>query len=211
MYFENPFSGASFRMKLFPVLLAAGLAALASAVGRTQVSHGPEMQTRLDRQSVRRIRLPPVRGKVFDRHGICLADNRPSYRIGLFPEELRRSGGIGRTVDAVMETADDIGRLIGNAPTLTREKVEQHLRTRQPLFLAGWEDVDPQTMAAFAERAYGVPAADIEVDPKRVYPYGSATAHVVGYVGQPDASQASDLRDYHFYVPTQVGKSGVES
>lgn len=211
MYFENPFSGASPRMKMFPVLLTAGLVILASAVWRTQVPHGAEMQTRLDRQSVRRIRLPPVRGKIFDRHGVCLADNRPSYRIGLFPEELRRPGGMGRTVDAVLETADRISRLIGNDSMLTPEKVVRHLRTRQPLFLVGWEDVDPQTMAAFAERAYGVPAADIDVDPKRIYPYGWATAHVVGYVGQPDASQATDLRDYHFYVPNQVGKSGVEA
>ncbi len=198
-------------MKLFPVLLTLGLGILLGSVWKIQMARGTEYQKKLERQSARRIRLPAVRGRIFDRNGICLADNRPVYRIGLFPGELRRPGPLGRTVDAVMETAQRIGELIGYPPDLTREQVVRHLRTRQPLMLIGWSDVDPQTLAAFAERAPGVSGADIDVVPRRTYPEGPALAHVVGYVGQPDRSEATDVGKYHFYVPSLVGKSGIEA
>jgi len=40
-------------------------------------------------QSYRTVRIPAVRGKILDRNGLVLAENRPSYDINLYIEELR--------------------------------------------------------------------------------------------------------------------------
>lgn len=40
-------------------------------------------------QSYRTVRIPAVRGKILDRKGLVLAENRPSYDINLYIEELR--------------------------------------------------------------------------------------------------------------------------
>ncbi len=45
-------------------------------------------QEKLETQSVRTVRIPAVRGKILDREGRPLAENRPSYNVDLYMEEL---------------------------------------------------------------------------------------------------------------------------
>ena len=40
-------------------------------------------------QSFRTVRIPAIRGKILDRHGVPLAENQPSYNVGLYLDELR--------------------------------------------------------------------------------------------------------------------------
>src|SRR5204863_8842668 len=40
-------------------------------------------------QAYRTVRIPAIRGKVLDRHGNPLAENRPSYNVNLYLDELR--------------------------------------------------------------------------------------------------------------------------
>src|SRR6185295_16636874 len=40
-------------------------------------------------QSFRTVRIPAIRGKILDRHGVALAENQPSYNIILYLDELR--------------------------------------------------------------------------------------------------------------------------
>ena len=84
-----------------------GMLALFGVLGfrlwNLQVAQGTEYQRRLAKQSLRSVRLPGIRGRIYDRNGVALADNRPSYCVSLFLEEFRQSGGLQRTVDRVME------------------------------------------------------------------------------------------------------------
>ena len=36
-------------------------------------------------------RIPAVRGKILDRNGTALAENRPTYNVSLYLDELRKS------------------------------------------------------------------------------------------------------------------------
>lgn len=40
-------------------------------------------------QSFRTVRIPAIRGKILDRHGTAIAENRPSYNVILYLDELR--------------------------------------------------------------------------------------------------------------------------
>jgi len=40
-------------------------------------------------QSFRTVRIPAIRGKILDRHGVALAENQPSYNVILYLDELR--------------------------------------------------------------------------------------------------------------------------
>ena len=39
-------------------------------------------------QSLRRIRIPSARGEIVDRNGVVLANNRPSYDIAIYLDQL---------------------------------------------------------------------------------------------------------------------------
>lgn len=71
----------------FVVLL--GMGALAGGLWFHQIVFYQRYTQNLKTQSFRSVRLPAVRGKVMDRNGNVLAENRPSYNVDLYLEELR--------------------------------------------------------------------------------------------------------------------------
>src|SRR5205823_9155956 len=49
-----------------------------------------DYRANLEMQAFRTLRIPAVRGKILDRNGNVLAENRPSYNVSLYLEELRK-------------------------------------------------------------------------------------------------------------------------
>ena len=72
----------------------AGAGRAGRAAGRTVVGAGgvgPGLLANLETQSFRTVRIPAVRGRILDRNGMALAENRPTYNVSLYLEELRKS------------------------------------------------------------------------------------------------------------------------
>ena len=67
------------QLRLVAVVLLAGLLVLLIGLWWVQVVSAHEYQSHLETQSYRTIRLPAVRGKILDREGCVLAENRPRY------------------------------------------------------------------------------------------------------------------------------------
>lgn len=76
------------QLQLLTVMLCAGLAVLLAGLWWVQIVNAGRYQESFEIQSFRSVRQPAVRGKILDRNGVVLADNRPSYNINLYLEEL---------------------------------------------------------------------------------------------------------------------------
>src|SRR5947207_12327100 len=81
------------RLRAVAVVLVAGLAALIAGLWWVQIVCARDYQANLEMQSFRTVRMPAVRGKITDRNGIVLAENRPTYNISLYLDELRKDFG----------------------------------------------------------------------------------------------------------------------
>ncbi|MBL9138247.1 MAG: hypothetical protein JNK85_20430 [Verrucomicrobiales bacterium] len=79
------------RLRVVAVVVLVGLLVLAGGLWRLQVMAAHRYARSEEAQSVRLVRVPAVRGKILDRNGIALAENRPSYDVNLYVEELRSS------------------------------------------------------------------------------------------------------------------------
>jgi len=197
------------RIRLVLGAMLACFLLLVGALWRIQVARGQEYQKNLVRQSVRRIRIPGMRGRIFDRQGRILADDAPSYCLAIYLEELRRPGPWKKTVDRVMELIEKLSGILELPPQLSRRDVERHIHRRLPLPLIAWRNLDERAMARWAERGLFIPGADIYTEATRRYPYGRSACHVLGYVGR--ASPAGDDGGYyHYYLPEMEGRAGVE-
>jgi len=199
----------SWRIAVLTLVFTAGLAFLASSLYRVQVVEFSEFARDQVRQSVRYVQVPGPRGKVFDRNGVCLAENRPSYCIAYYVEELRRRGNWTRTIDAVDADIDRLAAVLGIPRQITKERVAQHVMQSLPMPLLAWRDVEPVTLARWAEAADAFPGVDVYVQPERFYPQGTLAAHVLGYVGR-DRPQSRPGEMVHFYLPEMIGKAGLE-
>ena len=79
------------QLRLLALLILVGLFILFAGLWWVQIAHGSKYQASLEEQSLWTVRLPAVRGKIFDRNGIALADNRPCYNVNLYLEQLSKS------------------------------------------------------------------------------------------------------------------------
>lgn len=189
--------------------------ALAVRLWNLQVGQGREYQRRLAKQSLRSVRLPGIRGRILDRNGERMADNRPSYCVSLYLEEFRRPGGVQRTVDSVMDALDRIAETMDRPRQMQAKDVRLHLGRRTPLPLVAWKDLDDTAVARFAEHAGEFPGAELTTEPVRTYPHGTSACHLLGYVGRADDATLGGSGDgepekFHYYLPEMAGRSGVE-
>ena len=122
------------RLRLLLIVMLAALGLLAVNLWRMQVARGALYQHNLGEQSIRRVRTAGARGRILARDGALLADNKPSYQVVLYLEELRQPGrGWTRTLRKVETVLQDISRLLERPSHLTADDIQNHIRARLPL------------------------------------------------------------------------------
>ncbi len=197
------------RLTILGLLMAGGLTLLGLRLYSVQIKQAHLYAGAQHRQSIRRVLLPAPRGRIFDRHGVCLADNRPNYCLAVYIEELRRSGRWQNTIAAVDEELDHVSRCLGVPRQITREDIAQHVRKRLPLPLLAWQNLDARTMARYVETLEPMPGLDIYVQPERIYPQGVLASHLLGYVGRDTPAISNEV--YHYDVMGMRGRAGLEA
>lgn len=76
-------------LRALALVVLAGLLVLLGGLWWVQIiSYHRHTENERD-QSYRTVRIPAIRGKIMDRNGLVLAENRPSYNVNLYIEELR--------------------------------------------------------------------------------------------------------------------------
>ncbi|MCB1069106.1 MAG: penicillin-binding protein 2 [Kiritimatiellae bacterium] len=198
----------SLRLCAFLGLIMVALAFLAVSLWNIQVARGARYDDDLARQSIRRVRLPGIRGMITDRNQQVLADNRASYDVALYLEEVRQPGPWTRTIDHVEAIIADLSRILLLEPEVTREDIQNHRLRRLPLPLTLWKDVSESTIARLVEQGSSFPGVDLTVQAVRAYPQHQLACHALGYVGRMDPPKEDE--PYHYYLPEMEGKAGVE-
>jgi len=197
------------RLRLLLVVFLLAQTLLGVFLWRIQVAHTDRYEVDLAQQSIRRVRLPGVRGCMYDRHGQILADNRPGYGVALYLEELRKYRSERKTVDHIEHVLEDLSRIIGLPPEITRRDIQIHMNRRLPLPLIAWHELPEAALARFVESGLSIPGVDIYTQPVRTYPRGAMACHSIGYVGRADPP-ADDEEPFHFYLPEMAGRAGLE-
>jgi penicillin-binding protein 2 len=210
MIISAPFRRYNPRLRAIGTIIASSLFALLVALWRVQVVHGGDYGNKQENQSLRRIRIPAARGEIVDRNGVILANNRPSYDVAIYLDQL---GHVSKRTNIVRVAQASLGAMsaaLGMPLTITDSNVLSHYETRAPLPLPVWRDLRPEQVAAFAERASNLPGADLIVMPVRQYPQGSLAAQLLGYVGRANENDEDEIEKFYYYQPDRVGQQGVE-
>jgi penicillin-binding protein 2 len=153
-----------------------------------------------DDNRIKILPLPPNRGLVFDRNGIILADNLPSYRLEITPEQ----------VDDMQATLDGLAELV-TIRDVDRKRFDK-LRARTPAFkpVPLRFHLSDEEVARFAIDRHRYPGVDIVAGLSRHYPHGPLGAHALGYVGRIDERDLQRIDASNYSGTTHIGKVGVE-
>ncbi len=149
-----------------------------------------------------RIRLIPddgPRGRIFDRNGIVLADNRQAFHLGVIAQEVQDREDLFNFLSGVLN----------KSPEYLRKQYDRK-RTAPfvPVILA--ENIDRKTLITVEENRFRYPGLVVEEGFERVYPFGAAGVHALGYVGKVDPGESDAFAEYGYTPLSTTGKSGVE-
>ena len=130
-------------------LMLLGMGVLAAELWQLQVPRKSGFVEVFHNQSVRRVRLPAVRGKIYDANGTCLADSVPNYCIAIYTEELR---ALRSAVANTLALMHEIWARVGRPPDISYRDVQRHLELTPNEPLVAWQALDDKTLARWRAR-----------------------------------------------------------
>ncbi|MGH6964844.1 MAG: penicillin-binding protein 2 [Phenylobacterium sp.] len=148
--------------------------------------------------------MPPPRGIIVDRNGVVLASNRPNFRL-----MVARDKGVDPA--ATLKTLANFVPLDEQRQARLTKDISRAPK-RSPVSVM--EDMTWDQFSAINIRAPELPGVTADMGEVRVYPYGGAFAHVIGYVAKvnkDDLRPTGPNADPILLNPGfRIGKQGVE-
>ena len=165
-----------------------------------QITEYETYRTQSERNRVQLQPLPPKRGLIFDRNGILLADNTPSFILSIVKEQVRDLD----TTLAELQTLVPISES-------DLEKFHEKLQRRRPYEAVPLHfRLTEEERARLAVNLYRLPGVVVDAQLLRHYPHGELFSHALGYVGRINEREAFELDESDYRGTFHVGKVGVE-
>lgn len=164
-----------------------------------QVIQHNAYSTLSDRNQLTLIPIEPNRGLIFDRNGILLAKNIPTFSLDIIKDKVNDIPGTIKKLQTVINISpDDIKQFYR---TLSQHKPSEPI----PLKIKLTES----DLAKFYVNQYQFPGVHINARMIREYPLNSTTVSAVGYVGRITSADLNNLGP-NYSASNFIGKLGAE-
>ncbi len=145
--------------------------------------------------------IPPTRGLIFDRNGVIIADNRPSFSLSMTRE---RAGNWEQVLDTIVEVL----QLTEDDRALFEKRMKQGRRPFEPVPILF--ELNEDQIARVAVNQFRLPGVEVVAQLVRHYPQGAHFAHSVGYVGRINEKELKSLDPVNYSGTHHIGKTGIE-
>ena len=143
--------------------------------------------------------LPPNRGLIYDRNGIVIAENQPSWELVAIGEEIEN-------LQETLRALEKLNLIDVSEHNTLRDLIRSH-RGFERVKLS---NLTEEQAATFAVRRHRFPGIDIREALVRYYPFGEASVHAVGYVGSISLADLDRIDRSDYAASSQIGKAGIE-
>jgi penicillin-binding protein 2 len=157
-------------------------------------------KTLSENNRVRLMSIAPNRGLIYDRNGVVLAENRPSYRLEIVPEQTDDMDSVIKELSALVELDERTIKRFNKAVKRSRRFQGVALRTK----------LSDEEVARLAVNRHRFPGVEITARLGRYYPQGERAVHVVGYVGRIDEDELKKVDVANYSGTSHIGKTGLE-
>ena len=145
--------------------------------------------------------IPPSRGLIYDRNGVVVADNRPSFSLSVTRE---RSGDWSAVLDTIVE----ILQLTPDDRIIFEKRMKQGRRPFEPVPILF--ELTEEQIALIAVNQFRLPGVEVVAQLVRHYPQGPHFAHSVGYMGRINEKELKSLDPVNYSGTHHIGKTGIE-
>lgn len=176
------------------------LLALILRQGYLQIVNQQHYSTLSENNRVNLLPIPPTRGLIYDRNGVLLAQNLPSFSLELVTEHISE---LEHTLEELRKlvrlTDDDVARF-------NKERRRKRRFEGIPLRFR----LTDEEVARIASNQYRLPGVEIRAELARHYPLGKLASHAIGYVGRISEAELQEVDDSNYTGTSHIGKVGVE-
>lgn len=164
-----------------------------------QVFEGPYYHLLAEGNRIATRPLVPLRGQIYDRHGVPLAQNETNFRVVFLTDKRAEVEDTLNMLSGLItlseEERKDVLNIIRKKRGLDSVIIKDNLT---------WEEV-----SAIELHTVDLPGISIEIGSTRTYPQRLAGAHLLGYVAS--SSEKEQEEDPMLTIPgLKIGKVGVE-
>jgi len=164
-----------------------------------QVIDASYYKSEADGNRIRHLPVQAARGVIYDRNGIVLAGSKSSYSITI-PVDRQgiqiKDEELKKISDLVHVSVDDL-----------KKRIEDYKSNFGAIYLVNNVGVDVATQ--IEERKDEFPGIEIEIAPIRIYPFKSAGAQILGYVGEA-GNEDRDKNGNPYKSSAIIGRAGLE-
>ncbi|MCZ6797111.1 MAG: penicillin-binding protein 2, partial [Gammaproteobacteria bacterium] len=165
-----------------------------------QIVDYEHFSTLSDSNRVRIKAIPPIRGLIYDRKGVVLANNLPAYRLEITPEQ----------VDDIDDTLDRLKQYVYFSEN-DLKRYQQSSRRRRPFESIPLRlNLDDDEVARLAVNLHKFKGVEINARLTRNYPLEGHAIHALGYVGRIDENDLSKVNSIDYAGTSHIGKLGLE-
>ena len=182
-----------------------------------QIVEGQSFAEEVTRTTRTEVVMPAPRGRILDRNGTVLVDNKASIVVSIDGQEFARldeptqAGLLDRLATTLSRSLPPNQAL--TPKSITRKLNDQRYSRFRPVPIA--KDVTVEQEIYYREQAARYPSVVVERQSVRTYPYGSLAAHVLGYVGGLSETQYARLKGEGgpkaYEQSDEIGQGGVEA
>ncbi|WP_038318998.1 penicillin-binding protein 2 [Kingella kingae] len=152
------------------------------------------------------IPTPPIRGEITDVNGVVLAQNYPAYSLEIIPNQVE-----GKIDDLIESLRSYVALDDADLRRFRKFRADYRSYEKVPLKLK----LTPDEASRLAAQLYRFKGVEINARTFREYPFGSLTAHFLGYIGRISDHDMTKLTETNRAIAyrgtTHIGKSGLES
>jgi penicillin-binding protein 2 len=194
--------GRGLRLGVLGIVAISLFATLFARLWYLQMMSPERLDQQVQTSRTRTVQLAPMRGRVFDRNGMVMADNRRVLSVTIDRAEIRSAAK-----RKILFT-----RLSGPLQTPVEDLEARYTDVQYdpylPLPLA--DDVPETTAIYLGERREDYPGVEVSEGWQRVYRYAPLASHIVGYMGAIPAESSKAYRGKGYKLNERVGKAGIE-
>jgi penicillin-binding protein 2 len=169
-----------------------------------QILSGDRYLAEANNNRVREIKVEAPRGKIVDRNGTLMVDNRTALAVQVSQEHLPRDPRVrAREIRR-------LGAVLGLNPGSIRRKIRRESKALpfSPVTLKS--DVGLETVFYLEENQRRFNGVDVERVFLRRYPYKTIGAHLFGTIGEVTGQEMKQGRYAGVALGDRVGQSGIE-
>ncbi len=177
-------------------------AVLAGRLYQLQIQDGDQYMTEAEDNRINERLLAPPRGRIFDRFGVELANNRRNYRVLLVAEQA--TGGVEQALDM-------IGQVIAISDAQKKRVLATLAQNKKFVPVPVAENLSWEEFSRINLHLPYLPGVQPDVGETRDYPFKDEMVHILGYVAQVSPDDKKNDDDPLLDIPGfRVGKRGIE-